>query len=122
MSAREPTRDLGRPLEGPRRRQPPRLEPGAERLALQKLADQEGGALVLPHVVERHHVRVAQPRGSPRFLLKAAPPLGVGADRLADQLQRHVPAETSVARPPHLAHAAGAERAEDFVMAQATPG
>jgi hypothetical protein len=62
---------------------------------------------------------VRQRRHRPRLAREALERLGVGGELLRQDLDRHLAAEAGVARPPDLAHAAGAERADDLVAAEA---
>src|SRR5258706_4216149 len=57
-----------------------------------------------------------------RFASKAGQPVWVVRDRPAQNLQRNVTIELRVARAIDLAHAAGAERAEDLVGAEVRTG
>ena len=52
----------------------------------------------------------------PRLGLEAAPHLGIGGDVRGHDLERDVAAEPRVARAIDLAHPAGAERRDDFVL------
>ena len=54
-----------------------------------------------------------------RLALEPRQPLGVGDERLGQDLDRDVAVEPRVARAIHLAHAAGAEGGEDLVRTQA---
>src|SRR5687767_6289229 len=52
-----------------------------------------------------------------RLALEARQAVGIERERVRDDLERHVAVQPRVARPVNLAHAAGAERADDFVRA-----
>ena len=56
------------------------------------------------------------------FALKPREPLGVGGERLGQDLDRDVAIQLRVARAIDLAHAAGAERGQDLVRAEAGAG
>ena len=51
------------------------------------------------------------------FALKAGESVSVGSKRRGKNLQRHIATEFPVAGAVHLAHPPGAERLEDFVVA-----
>ena len=81
----------------------------------------------------RHAVRVLEPvdgadvrmieRGEHlRFALKPREPLGIGRERVGQDLQRDVATELRVARAIHLAHPARAEQADDLVDAERAAG
>ena len=57
--------------------------------------------------------------GGARLLLEAAQAIGVGGERGGQDLDRHVAPEPRIARAIDLAHAAGAERRDDLVRAEA---
>jgi hypothetical protein len=57
--------------------------------------------------VDRGDVRVAERRQQLRFPPEACEPLGIGGDRLRQELERDVAPEPRVLRAPDLAHAAG---------------
>src|SRR5882762_1542703 len=54
-----------------------------------------------------------------RLALKACEAIGIERERVRDDLQRDVATELRIARAIDLAHAAGAERRQDFVRAEA---
>jgi hypothetical protein len=58
----------------------------------------------------------------PRFARKASAAFGIAADGVGQDFQRNVATELGVARAIHLAHAAGAERAEDLVVRDGASG
>ena len=60
--------------------------------------------------------------GGARFLLEAMQPARVGGERFGDQLDRDVAPEPRIARAVDLAHAAGANPADDLVRTDARPG
>ena len=65
---------------------------------------------------------MAQRGGRACFLLEAVQSIGVGRERRRQHFDRDVAPETRVARAIHLAHAARAERGEDFIRAEAHAG
>ena len=61
-------------------------------------------------------------RGRPCFLLEAAEPIGVGREERRQDLDGDVAPEARVAGAKDLAHAAGADRRDDFKRAEAGTG
>ena len=57
-----------------------------------------------------------------RFALEPREPIGVGGERLGQDLDRDVAIQLRVARAIDLAHAAGAEGRQDLVRAEAGAG
>ena len=57
-----------------------------------------------------------------RLALKPREPLRIGGERLGQDLDRDVAIQLRVARAIDLAHAAGAERRQDLVRAEACAG
>ena len=93
----------------------PRAETRAQRLAVQALRHEVRGAAVIPDVVDGQHVGVIERAGGARLVLERAHAFG-GVRRVRqEQLDRHVAPEPLVARPPHLAHPAGAQPLLDGV-------
>ncbi len=68
--------------------------------------------------VNRHDVRMLERGDRARLALEPRQAVGVVCERFGEQLQRHVAPELGVAGAIHLAHATGAERREDLVMAE----
>ena len=60
--------------------------------------------------------------GGARLLLEPMHPAGIGRQRLGDQLDRHVATETRIARAVDVAHAAGAQPADDLVRTDPRAG
>ncbi len=97
-------------------------QPIGQGRALDQLHDQEAerrGRVRRLEGVEHGDARVVERGQDLGLALEAAQPVGVGGDRLGQHLDRHLAVEPRVARPVDLAHAAGAERGEDFVGAEA---
>ena len=115
----------------------PRAMTLGEVLALDQLHDEEGdsSAVILsePHIraasrrisrdrletVQVGDVGVVEARQHPRLALEPRHSLCILGECLRQHLQRHLTAELGVGRPPHLAHAAGAEMRQDLVRTQA---
>jgi hypothetical protein len=53
------------------------------------------------------------------FALESLDAIGIGGQVLPEHLDRHDAPEPAIARAVDLAHAAGAERLEDFVRSEA---
>ena len=83
---------------------------------------QLGNEIVLPDVVEGDDVGMVERGDRAGFLLEAPAAIGVGGELRRQGLQGHLPAEPRVARPVHLAHAARAEKAKDFVRPEHRAG
>jgi hypothetical protein len=93
-----------------------------ERLALDQLHHQIVGLTLAADVVERADVRVVEARDRARLALEAGADLGVVDEVRRKHLDRDFAAEPRIARAIDLAHAAGAERGEDFVGTEASRG
>ena len=73
-------------------------------------------------VVEGEDVGMRERRDGTRFTLEARASIGIARDVRRQHLDGHVPSEPRVARAIDFAHAAGAERCEDLVRSEASPG
>ena len=111
----EPLGDLARVVDGLARRQRAAVQAAAQRFAFEQLRDDVGRAVVDADVVDGQDVRVIELPGGARLLLEAMQPARIRRERLGDQLDRDVAPETRIARAVDLAHAAGAEPADDLV-------
>ena len=118
-AAARPLRDLQRVVHGLLQGDRARVEPAAQRLALQQLHDGEGDAVVGAEVVDREDVRMRERRDGLRLALEPRERVGIGGDGFGEDLDRDVAVELRVPRPVDLAHAARAERREDLVGAEA---
>ena len=92
-----------------------RIELLAQGLALEKLHDRIGDALVSSEVVNRENVRMRKRRDRLRFALEPRQRVGIAGDGRGQDLDRDVPIELRVPRLPDLSHPARAERREDLV-------
>ena len=112
-------RDRDRLVDGDR----PALQALGEVFALHELHHDEvsRGSVVEGRGLEAVEVgdaRVVEGGEQPRLALEARQPLGIGGERLGQQLDRHVAAELRVGRAVDLAHPSGAEGRQDLVGAQ----
>ena len=87
-----------------------------ESLALEQLHDYERPSLVLPAVVDGADVGVVQSRGSPRLALEPLQRLGLGAQILGEELERHVAAQSGVLGLVDDTHAAAPELREHTIV------
>ena len=88
-----------------------------KRLALEKLHDEKGHAVVLSNVVKRADVRVTDSREGLRLTLEAFELRGACTVWRQQDLDGDGAIQPRVARAVHLAHAAGAQRRHDFIWA-----
>src|SRR4029078_11308619 len=93
-----------------------------QRLALEQLRDDEADAVFSADVEDDEDVRVVERRGGTRLLLEAAPPIRLERRVGREHFHRDVAIEPGVARTVHRAHAARANRCQDFVRTDARPG
>src|SRR5262249_42593013 len=94
-------------------------EEAPQRASLQELRDDERRLAVGPDVEDHEDVRVVEGPRRPGLLLEAAQPVRVVADGGRQELDRHVAAQARVPRMVDLAHAAGADKAQDLVGSNA---
>ena len=95
-------------------------EPLLECLAFEQLHRDE--RWIGADIVDGADVGVVERRGRPRFPLETFQRLRRRGDPVRQHFDRHHPFETRVRGPIHFAHPAGAERADDFVGAEASAG
>ena len=100
----------------------PRAMRSASVLALDQFHDERADAVRFFEAVDGGDVRMVQRGEHPGFALKPREPLRVGGEGLGQDLDRDVAIELRVARAIDLAHAAGAERRQDLVRAEAGAG
>ena len=93
-----------------------------ERLAVHQLENQEPDAVGFFEPVDRADVRMVQRGEHPRLALEAREPIRVARERARQDLDRDVASELRVARPVHLAHAAGAEQRLEVISAEGSTG
>ena len=87
-----------------------------ERPAVHQLHREEEHALVLLDRVDRDDAGVVERGDGARFALETGAAIGVVGESLRQHLERDLAAELRVLGEVHLAHAAGAQRAEDPVV------
>ena len=95
-------------------------EPMLERLAFEQLHRDE--RRIGADIVDGADIGVIERRGRSRFPLETFQRLRRRGDPVRQDFDRHDPFETRVRGPIHFAHPAGAERADDFVRAEASAG
>jgi hypothetical protein len=93
--------------------QPAALEALLERLALEQLHRDERRRR--PDIVDGADIGMVERRGRPRFPLETFQRLRRRGDAVRQHFDGHHPVEPSVPGSIHFAHAAGPERADDFV-------
>ncbi len=122
VSLVECRRDLDREPKRVRHRQRTLDESRLQRLAFKQFHHQEVDAILLPDVVERADVRMAQRSDGARFVLEAFARSRIVRDVRRQDLDRDRAAEPRVARLVHFAHPAGAKGRHDFVGAEPAAG
>jgi hypothetical protein len=93
-----------------------------ERLAVNQLHDEKGGAVVIADIEERADVGVGELREGTRFAVEPLAQLRVGGERTGQHLDRDGPIEPRIAGLVDLAHAAGADGRDDLVGSKACAG
>src|SRR5262245_50515948 len=96
-----------------------RSSTAAPRLALEVLKHEVLGAILPADVVDRADVRVREGRDGLGLPLEPLAELRIGGLRVGEDLDRDGAVQARVPRLVDFAHAAGAERGEDFVRAEA---
>ena len=94
----------------------------AQRLAVEKLRNCVTHAVVVAEVVNRQDVGVRNRRHRTRLALEACDAIGIGGEGFRQNLDRDLAAQVRIVSPIHFAHSAGADRADDFVGAEARAG
>ncbi len=114
--------DLAREIDRLSARQRSLLESVRQRLALEVLHDEVRDACRFPNVIERADVRVIERRDALRFALEPCTKLGIGRERGRQHFHGDGALEARVTRLIDLAHAAGADGADDLVGSKARSG
>ena len=96
-------------------RERPLLDPVRERLAVEMLHDDEHRAGVLADVMQRADVGMRQARNRLRLALEAGSAIGISGEVIGKDFDRDRAIEAGVAGFVNLAHAPGANEAEDLV-------
>ncbi len=122
MGAIERVGDLRAQAQRLGRRERAAREARVERVALDQLEDEVIDVALLADVVERADVRVVEARDRLRLALEAGADLGLVRKVRRQDLHGDVAAEAGVLRAVDLAHAAGAQRREDFVGTESGSG
>ena len=110
--------DLAGDGEGLVERERAALQPLGEVFALDELHDEGADAARLLEAVDRGDVGVLQLGEELRLALEAGEALGVGGERLGQDLDRDLALQLRVGRPVDDPHAALAERGGDLVRAE----
>ena len=111
--------DLNAVAEGLLHRQRTLFQPLLERFAFDELHYQVISPFVMTDVVERADVRIAQRGNGARFAIESLPKLGIGREMRGKDFQRDDAVEARVGAAIHLAHAARADRCDDFIRPEA---
>ncbi len=107
-----------RDVEDPAQGEPSRGSDLVEGLALYHLHGQEAHPAIFLDRVQGDDVGMVEGGDGLGLALEALEPLGVGGQLGFEHLDRHDALEVRIPGPEHLADAAGAERAEDLVVAE----
>ena len=99
----------------------PVVQPIGERGPFDQLQDQRLDAVRFFETVDRADVRMIERCENVGFALEAREPVGIDGEELRKDLERDVAIELCVARTIDLAHAAGADSANDLVRASRVP-
>jgi len=114
----QPEGDLHAHLDRLARRQRALRQPFPQRLAHQQLGHQVRRVALAAHVEHREHVGVVERRSRPRLRLEPLEPRGIRRRLGRQHLDRHLAAESRIARAEHHAHAARTERRNDVIRAE----
>ena len=93
-----------------------------QRRSLDELQDERGFPIGVFQPVNGGDVGMVQRGEELRFALEAGQPIGIAGEEVGQDLERDVAPEPRVAGAKHLAHAPGAELADDLVRAQFRAG
>ena len=118
VRGRERLDDLDGVVERLAQREPAGAEEVAQRVALEKLLDQEMPLVDLLERMDRRDAGMAESGQRLRFALEAGDVLRVAEELIGEHLDRDVAIEPQVPGAIHLSHAAGAEGREDLVGAE----
>jgi hypothetical protein len=93
----------------------------AQSLPFEQLLHHVHQAVLRANIEDGNNIRVVQCACGTGLQLKTAPPIRIEPDRAMQHLYSDVAVKTRVASAIKLAHAAGAQRRDDLVRAQASP-
>ena len=99
-----------------------RRQPLGQRFALEVLHHQEIDAVLTPDVVERADMRMVQRRDGARFAIESLAQIRIRSNVRGQDFDGDCTFEARVARFVDLAHAASAQRGNDFVRPEANTG
>ena len=103
-------------------RQRPSFQPRGQSLALEMRHDEIVRAIDAANVVDAADVRMVQRGDRTRLALEASPRIGVAGDFTREDFDGNRAIETSIVGFVDLAHAAGAQRADDFIRTEPNAG
>jgi hypothetical protein len=119
VGCRQATGDLDGVVEGRLRGQRAPIEARPESLALEKLQDDVGNAVLLAGVEHGHEVRMVEHAQRLCFLLETAETVAIRGRIRGQDLDRHVPPQAGVAGAVDLTHASLAQRGKHLVGTEA---
>jgi hypothetical protein len=90
----------------------------AEGFSFQEFGYQVGRSLVSAHLKDRENVGMAQSGGGFGLDLEALQSIRFGGDKLGENFDGDVAIQPGIAGAVDLAHTAGAERCENFILAK----
>ena len=91
---------------------------GSKRLPFEELHHREQRVFGPGELVDRHDPGMRQRGDGARLPLEPLTRLGIGRQVFGEHLDRDVPPEPRVERAIHDAHAAGAQRLDDLILAK----
>ena len=113
----ERARNLDRDLRKRVQRALPLEQEGAQRSPLHQLHHDDLTAADLTGLVDRDDVRMVQRRGCPRFAVKALQRVRLLIQAIAEDLDRHLPAEARVPSSKDVAHTPRSQWIENGIRA-----
>ena len=114
--------DLTRDRQGVFQRNRATSDPIGQGVALDQLEDQRVGLAAVLESINRRDVWMVERRQHLRLPAEAGEALRLQRECRSNHFQRDVAIELGIARAIHLAHAAGAERGENLIRAEARAG
>src|SRR5207237_10632217 len=94
----------------------------SQRSALDELHDDEPMSIRFANLVNRHDVRMVERGRGARFALESRASIGIGGERLRQNLDRDVASELPVSRAIPVAHSTGADERSDLVGSKTLAG